>query len=137
MTSSRLVSPISLRPAGKSIPITDIAASQSGQLVALTASVGSQPRWAQAPQLRQMRSKTIPVPAAIGARSPPRSTYVQPLISLPLAWTRDLPPPLSGGPVGPPERRFSARRAFETFGVGRIGPHALKARRQRDGTRPS
>src|SRR4030081_1771182 len=77
MTSSTLVSPTSLRPAGKSIPITDIAASQSGQLVALTASVGSQARCPQEPQPRQMRSKNIPVPAAIGARSPPRSTYVQ------------------------------------------------------------
>jgi len=28
------------------------------------------------------------------------------------------PPPLAGGPVGPRERRFSARRAFETFIVG-------------------
>src|ERR1700730_1912187 len=77
MTSRTRVSPISFRPAGKSIPITDMAASQSGQLVALTASVGSQARCAQPPQLRQMRSKTIPVPAAIGARSPPRSTQVQ------------------------------------------------------------
>src|SRR3989441_4269614 len=77
MTSSTRVSPICLRPAGKSIPMTDIAASQSGQLVALIASVGSQIRCAQAPKPRQMRSKTIPVPAAIGARSPPRSTQVQ------------------------------------------------------------
>jgi hypothetical protein len=29
-----------------------------------------------------------------------------------------IPPPLAGGPVGPRERRFSARRAFETFGAG-------------------
>src|SRR5438132_6427874 len=28
------------------------------------------------------------------------------------------PPPHAGGPVGPRERRFSARRAFETFGLG-------------------
>src|SRR5437588_9802986 len=27
-------------------------------------------------------------------------------------------PRLRGGPVGPRERRFSARRAFETFGLG-------------------
>jgi argininosuccinate lyase len=31
-----------------------------------------------------------------------------------------IPPPLAG-PVGPRERRFSARRAFETFGEGRVG----------------
>src|SRR5216683_1030901 len=77
MTSRTSVSPISFRPAGKSIPITDIAASQSGQLVAVTASVGSQARLAHAPQPRQMRSKTIPVPAAIGALSSHRSTQIQ------------------------------------------------------------
>src|ERR1700682_368861 len=102
MTSSTRVSPISVRPAGKSIPITDMAASQSGQLVALTASVGSQPRWAQAPQLRQMRSKTIPVPAVIGARSPPRSTQVQRNSPSPACGAhprsplRDSPSPLAG-----------------------------------------
>jgi hypothetical protein len=31
------------------------------------------------------------------------------------------PPPPLAGPVGPRERRFSARRAFETFGDGRVG----------------
>jgi MFS family permease len=30
------------------------------------------------------------------------------------------PPPLAGGPVGPRERRFSARRAFETFGAAAL-----------------
>ncbi len=74
MTSSTRVSPISFRPAGKSIPITDIAPSQVGQFVALTASVGSQTRCAQAPHARQMRSKTIPFPTSKGAGSPPRST---------------------------------------------------------------
>src|ERR1700738_546517 len=33
------------------------------------------------------------------------------------------PPPLAG-PVGPRERRFSAMRAFETFGEGRVGAAA-------------
>ncbi len=33
-------------------------------------------------------------------------------------FSRVLPPPLRGRPVGRRERRFSARRAFETFGVG-------------------
>jgi len=56
------------------MPITDMAASQSGQLVALTASVGSQLRCAHAPQARQMRSKTIPLVAGTGVVSPPRST---------------------------------------------------------------
>src|SRR2546428_11403406 len=42
------------------------------------------------------------------------------------------PPPLAG-PVGPRERRFSARRAFETFGedrVGALGSNQLIASRQ-------
>src|SRR5438093_13162239 len=44
MTSSTRVIFACSRPAGKSMPITDMAASQSGQVVALTASVGSQAR---------------------------------------------------------------------------------------------
>src|SRR6266550_9399870 len=77
ITSRTLVSPTSSRPAGKSMPITDIVASQSGQLVALTASVGSQLRWAQAPQPRQMRSNVIPLDVYAGVDSPSRSTSVR------------------------------------------------------------
>jgi O-antigen ligase len=36
-----------------------------------------------------------------------------------VAMASKSPSPLRGGPVGPRERRFSARRAFETFGLGR------------------
>ena len=47
-------------------------------------------------------------------------TAIEPAAPLRERLRRNLPPPLAG-PVGPRERRFSAKRAFETFGEGRGG----------------
>src|SRR5919204_764841 len=77
MTSSTLVNPTWLRPVGKSMPITDIAPSQCGHIVAATASVASHSRWAQVPQPRQTRSKIMPRREFRGTVFPPRSTLVQ------------------------------------------------------------
>src|ERR1700737_3062212 len=114
MTSSTLASPTSSRPAGKSIPITDIEASQSGQIVALTASVGSQVRWAHAPQPRQMRSNIIPFWARPCVESPPRST------SHTTAASRGTLQLESGAEATPPARRHLA------VVIDRLGSHEVR-----------
>src|SRR6266513_3011634 len=55
-------------------------------------------------------------PLTTGAR---RTAPTASPASMPLT-AGTFPPPLAG-PVGPRERRFSAKRAFETFGEGRVG----------------
>jgi 5-deoxy-glucuronate isomerase len=52
--------------------------------------------------------------------NPEHGFAFQGIYTKPLPTSGSLPPPLAG-PVGPRERRFSAKRAFETFGEGRGG----------------
>src|SRR2546423_3447374 len=77
MTSSTLGRPTCRLPAGKSMPMTDIAPRQCGHIVAATASVASHSRCAHVPQPRQTRSKFIPRLELTGTYFIPRSTRVQ------------------------------------------------------------
>src|SRR5207302_425489 len=69
----------------------------------------------QAPQSASVWATVQGSTRPVRARTAPSASPA----SMPLT-AGTFPPPLAG-PVGPRERRFSARRAFETFGEGRVG----------------